>query len=201
MPSNNRRTSEQSLSSPTRRAKASRGSASEGVSKKSGVRRTKTGDSQSPEIARPAVQIDGLGIDSVRRRVDRLSLDGLAKRVASDVYRQKVDDPKHVSITRCVLHSFRDDEDDFSRGFGPIAVMRAMEVHGYHCTIKSPFICRRSNKERGACQWVAGFTPSGTSGWNGRSDYLAFGDSLAIAVARAAVFTMACIAERKRGGR
>ena len=58
MPSNNRRTSEQRLSSPTRRAKASRGSASETVAKKSGVRRTKTGDSQSPEIALRVAQIE-----------------------------------------------------------------------------------------------------------------------------------------------
>lgn len=51
MPSNNRRHAEQRLSSPPRRAKASRGSANETVARKSGVRRSKTGDSQSPEIA------------------------------------------------------------------------------------------------------------------------------------------------------
>lgn len=60
MPSNNRRTSEQRLSSPTRRAKASRGSASDGVAKKSGVRRTKTGDSQSLESGHSAAQRDRL---------------------------------------------------------------------------------------------------------------------------------------------
>lgn len=55
---NNRRTSEQRLSSPPRRAKASLGSASETVAKKSGVRRSKTGDSQSPEIGLRVAQIE-----------------------------------------------------------------------------------------------------------------------------------------------
>ena len=58
MPSNNRRTSEQRLSSPPRRAKASRGSARETVARKSGVRRSETGDSQSPEIALRVAQVE-----------------------------------------------------------------------------------------------------------------------------------------------
>lgn len=56
MSSSNRRTAERKLGSGARRAKASRDAASDGVAKKSGVRRRKTGDSQSPENGRAAAQ-------------------------------------------------------------------------------------------------------------------------------------------------
>lgn len=49
----------------------------------------------------------------------------------------------------------------------------------YHWEIKSPF--------REGSPWVAGLTPLGVTGWNGRPDYQAPGQTMPLAVCRAAL--------------
>jgi hypothetical protein len=61
-------------------------------------------------------------------------------------------------------------------------VEEAMAQRGYYLTLKSPF-------EPGQ-PYFAGFTPHGTTGWNGRPDHEAPGATAPLAVARAALLTL-----------
>lgn len=201
MPAHNRRTDEQPLSNPPRRSVAKRDAPRRAAARKAPDNGAKPGDSQSLENEVPIAQIDGLGIESVRRSVDALQPLSLARRVVKDVFGRKAGDESHGDFVDSVWYSFRDDMDNVSRGFGPISVLRAMEIHGFRCNVRSPYLCRKSSRKRGTEHWFVGFTQGGATGWNGRDDYCASGESLAIAVARAAVFTLACKAKLKRGGR
>jgi hypothetical protein len=62
------------------------------------------------------------------------------------------------------------------------------ELHrrGYHMQLKSPFLPDSDAAESGHV-WFCGFTPHGTSGWNGRPDFLASGETPALAICRAAL--------------
>jgi len=57
-------------------------------------------------------------------------------------------------------------------------VDKASEM-GYHARVKSPFM-------PGELYW-AGFTPHGSTGWNGRPDYEGSGETAALAICRAAL--------------
>lgn len=63
-------------------------------------------------------------------------------------------------------------------------VIREMREHGYWCEMRSPWTTDDD------AQWWAGFTPHGTTGWNGRPDHWHSGDTLSEAVCRAAVAAM-----------
>ena len=57
-----------------------------------------------------------------------------------------------------------------------------MEARGYWLRLISPF--------QAGEPWWAGFTPLGTSGWNGRPDYEASGPTPMVAICRAVLLTI-----------
>ena len=79
-----------------------------------------------------------------------------------------------------------------SRPFHPRTnIAQAMRVvgkmktigHGWWLDLRSPFLETESD-------WFAGFTPLGTSGWNGRPDHVAANDNPATAICEAAKKTL-----------
>ena len=58
-------------------------------------------------------------------------------------------------------------------------VVEVMMQRGFHARLKTPF-------ESGQ-PFFAGFTPLGVSGWNGRPDHEGSGDSMPLAICRAAL--------------
>lgn len=56
-------------------------------------------------------------------------------------------------------------------------LIAAVLKRGWWCVVKSPF--------EGGQPWHAGFTPLGTTGWNGRPDWKGSGDDAPMAVALA----------------
>lgn len=71
-----------------------------------------------------------------------------------------------------------------------------MEMHGFFLTLKSPWVMN-PYLLTGDAAWWAGFTPHGTSGFNGMPDYYASGPSGPIAVARAAALCWLEAQEKK----
>lgn len=60
-------------------------------------------------------------------------------------------------------------------------VVEKLDEHGFHAVVKSPFTAGEP--------YHAGFTPHGQTGWNGRPDYAGSGDTMPLAVCRAALLT------------
>lgn len=58
-----------------------------------------------------------------------------------------------------------------------------LECDGYWLKLTSPFDPSDPNLN----QWHAGFTPHSTTGWNGRPDWRASGDTAMLAICRAAL--------------
>lgn len=61
-------------------------------------------------------------------------------------------------------------------------VVVKMGERGYHARVQSPFIP--------GDEFHAGFTPHGSSGWNGRPDFAASADSAPLAICRAALLAV-----------
>ncbi len=67
----------------------------------------------------------------------------------------------------------------------PMPILRRMQELGWWASLKTPFL-ESSESEI----WWAGFTPRGTSGWNGRPDHEVGDVSLPLAVCKAAVLAV-----------
>ncbi len=63
-------------------------------------------------------------------------------------------------------------------------IVGEMEQRGYWCQMRTPF----QAPPDGDGHW-AGFTPHGTSGWNGRPDHWTSAETLPLAICRAALCT------------
>lgn len=61
-------------------------------------------------------------------------------------------------------------------------VVEEMGKRGFHARIQTPFIP--------GDEFHAGFTPHGSSGWNGRPDFAASADSAPLAICRAALLAV-----------
>lgn len=59
-------------------------------------------------------------------------------------------------------------------------IVEALQRRGYWCRLQTPF------DDRDTCYW-AGFTPHGTSGWNGRPDHWTNAQTLPRAICLAAL--------------
>ncbi len=66
----------------------------------------------------------------------------------------------------------------FSEDIGAAwGLVERMVARGFWCQVKTPF--------EPALVYIAGFTPHGTTGWNGRPDFKGHGDTAAEAICRA----------------
>lgn len=136
--------------------------------------------------------LDGMGLPFIRNAVCALSLRRLATCVARDVWElpRLRTDAEAREASKLVLRSFQASQEGFSKAFGPVATLRAMAAQGFWSEVRSPFM-----REPGGTLdtgWWVGFTPLGTTGFNGRPDFAASGPNFAIAAARAAVIAMKC---------
>lgn len=74
------------------------------------------------------------------------------------------------------------------------SIIDYLKGQGYWCSIKSPF---DPYSEKPCKNWNVGFTPHSCTGWNGRADYRSRGETLAIAICRAALIWLKNKNEKK----
>jgi len=97
-----------------------------------------------------------------------------------------IDDSEEINQFLCQKIFGQDEWCDFTPSYSMeniTLLLEKMKEYGWWCKIHTPFT--KESKE-----YIAGFTPLGVTGWNGRSDFEVSHISLPYAISKAAMLAL-----------